>query len=213
MKAGLCGRMNPLTVKDGGTTRMTIEIKSRLSGSVLFSIETENLRLAVEAAVKSGANLSRADLSRANLSRADLSRANLSGANGVHPLLTTPLYALRDQVGPIRLYKLVDAEGRSPIQNTGKLTYRVGEEVVCPDARTDESEQCAAGINVATMDWCLREWCEGYRILVVEFEAKDIAAIPLASDGKIRLHRCRVVAEKNLEEIGWPMKFTNERTA
>jgi hypothetical protein len=81
MKAGLCGRMNPLTVKDGGTTRMKIEIKSRLSGSVLFSIETENLRLAVEAAVKSGANLSGADLSGANLSGADLSGANLSRAD------------------------------------------------------------------------------------------------------------------------------------
>jgi len=77
------------------------EIKHRFSGSVLFSLKTESLKLCVEAAVKSGANLYGAylyganlsganlygadlygaDLPRANLSRADLSRADLSGAN------------------------------------------------------------------------------------------------------------------------------------
>ena len=90
---------------------MMFEIKHRYSNEVLFSIEIGTLRLAVEAAIKSGANLyganlsvanlygadlyganlsgadlsvanlSGADLSVANLSRADLSRANLSGAN------------------------------------------------------------------------------------------------------------------------------------
>ena len=68
-----------------------IEIKSRFSGKVIFSVEAESLKIAVELAIKSGANLSRADLygaylsraylSGANLSRADLSRANLSGAD------------------------------------------------------------------------------------------------------------------------------------
>ncbi len=60
---------------------MIIEIKSWITGGVLFSIETETMRMAVVAAVESRANLSGADLSRANLSRADLSRANLYGAN------------------------------------------------------------------------------------------------------------------------------------
>ena len=80
---------------------MKFEIKHRFSGSVLFSLKTESLKLCVEAAVKSGANLYGAylyganlsganlygadlygaDLPRANLSRADLSRADLSGAN------------------------------------------------------------------------------------------------------------------------------------
>lgn len=48
----------------------------------------------------------------------------------------------------------------------------------------------------------LKEWRTGYRILVVEFTAADIAAIPVASDGKFRVHRCTVVAEKSLEEVG-----------
>ncbi len=57
------------------------EINSRFMGSVLFSLETESLKLAVEAGVAAGADLSMANLSRANLHGANLSRANLYGAN------------------------------------------------------------------------------------------------------------------------------------
>jgi hypothetical protein len=60
---------------------MKIEIKHRYSGAVLFSLETKSLKLCVQAAIKSRADLSGADLSGANLSRADLSGANLSGAD------------------------------------------------------------------------------------------------------------------------------------
>ena len=61
---------------------MQIEIKSWLTGSVLFSGEYENIREALEAGVKSRADImSGADLSRANLYSVNLSGANLSGAN------------------------------------------------------------------------------------------------------------------------------------
>ena len=65
---------------------MKIEIKSRYNSTTIFTAEAESLLLAVEAAVKSGANLTRAnlygaDLSGANLSGANLTRANLYGAN------------------------------------------------------------------------------------------------------------------------------------
>ena len=59
---------------------MQIEIKSWLTGSVLFSGEYENIREALEAGVKSRANLSRANLYSANLSGGNLSGANLSRA-------------------------------------------------------------------------------------------------------------------------------------
>ena len=74
-------------------SKVKIEIKSWLSGSVLFEYESENdtMRAAVEAAIYSNANLSGADLRDADLSDAnlggadlrdaDLSNANLSGAN------------------------------------------------------------------------------------------------------------------------------------
>jgi len=107
---------------------------------------------------------------------------------------------LLDQPGRIRAYKLVTHDGYGPF--SGGLRYEIGESVSVENANTDVTVYCGAGINVATLDWCMREWRPGYRILVVEFEAKDIAAIPIATDGKFRLHRCDVVAEKDLTEIG-----------
>ena len=67
---------------------MNIQIKSRFTAAVLFEHDTENnsIRLTLDMAIKSGANLSGANLMGANLScanlmGADLSRANLSGAD------------------------------------------------------------------------------------------------------------------------------------
>ena len=60
---------------------MKFEIKSRFDASLLFSLETDSMKLCVEAAVKSRANLSGANLSGANLSGANLYGADLYGAN------------------------------------------------------------------------------------------------------------------------------------
>jgi hypothetical protein len=60
---------------------MKIEIKSWLDASILFSIETDNLKLAVEAAVSRSANLVGANLRGANLEGANLVGAYLVGAN------------------------------------------------------------------------------------------------------------------------------------
>ena len=152
----------------------------------------------------SGADLSGADLSGADLSRANLSRANLYGAAGINKYLSTSLQMLRDQPGKIRAYKLVTPSGYGPFN--GGLQYEIGKVASVEDANTDETVQCGAGVNLATLDWCLREWSEGYRILIAEFTAKDIAAIPLGSDGKFRVHRCKIVGEKSLAELDWPPK-------
>lgn len=235
---------------------MKFEIKSRWGdGKVLFAAETQTLRLAVEAAVKSrvnlvgadlsGANLAGADLSRANLyvanlyradlSGADLSRANFYGANlsganlvgadlsganlsvtdlsgadlsganliraqGVNPYMSTPLLLLLDQPGPIRAYKLVNNKGEGPY--IGGIRYEVGKSYEVADANTDPDIQLGSGIGAATLDWCIREWKKGYRILTLEFSAADIACIPTATDGKFRLTRCTVVGEKDLVQLG-----------
>ncbi len=59
---------------------MKIEIKSRFSSDILFSIETNSLKLAVEAAVKSKTYLRGAYLGGAYLRDADLRGAYLRGA-------------------------------------------------------------------------------------------------------------------------------------
>jgi uncharacterized protein YjbI with pentapeptide repeats len=230
--------------KELGGGVMKYEIRNRFSGSVIFTAETKSFKLAVEMAVKTGANLSGAnlyganlsraylsgaDLSRANLSgadlsgadlsRADLSRANLSGsdlsgadlsradlygsdlsgAEGISKYRTTPLYMLLDQVGKIRAYKLTNAKGEGPF--SGGIKYIVGETVSC-NADTNENNQCSYGISVATLDWCIANWQEEYKIKIVEFTAKDIACIPIASDGKFRVSKCKVIGEKDLKELG-----------
>jgi uncharacterized protein YjbI with pentapeptide repeats len=180
---------------------------ANLSGANLYGADLSGANLS--GANLSGAHLSRADLydanlSRANLSGADLSGANLSdanlsGANGAQPERCTPLLMLLDQPGSIRAYKLVTDEGIGPFN--GGITYQVGESYEVADADTNPHEHCAAGINVATLDWCLKEWQQGYRVLIVEFTAADIACIPTATDGKFRLHRCRVVGEKDITPL------------
>ena len=62
---------------------MNIQIKSRFTGTVLFEHDCEgnSVRLTLELAIKSGADLSGAYLSGAYMSGADLSGANLSDAN------------------------------------------------------------------------------------------------------------------------------------
>ena len=65
---------------------MKIEIKNRWSGNVIFEADADSLKIGVQMAIKSdanlrGANLSDADLSDANLRGANLSDANLRGAN------------------------------------------------------------------------------------------------------------------------------------
>jgi hypothetical protein len=176
------------------------EIKHRSTGSVLFSLETESMKLCLVAAIRSGADLSGADLSGANLSGANLSGAGPSGASGVNKYRCTPLTILLDQPGKIRAYKLVNAKMEGPYN--GGVVYSKGQIVSVENANTNDTEQCGAGINIATLDWCMKGWREGYRILIVEFTTKDIAAIPIATDGKFRVHRCKVVGEKDLKEIG-----------
>ena len=144
------------------------------------------------------ANLRDVDLRDANLRDANLRDANLRdvdlrGAKGLAPERVNDLLLLLDQVGPIRAYKLVDSAYQSPIQSSGKITYRMGETVEAK-ADTDPDTQCGKGINLATLPWCLKNWQSGYRVLVMEFKKTDIAAIPIG-DGKFRVSKCRVVRE------------------
>jgi hypothetical protein len=154
----------------------------------------------------SGADLRGADLRGADLSRADLSRASLRGARGLNKFRTQALLMLLDQPGPIRAYKLVKIDGRSPLaaMNGGvEFIYEIGKMLEEPDANTDPTELCGKGIHVATLDWVLRNYKSGtHKVFVVEFTAADIACIPIASDGKFRVFCCTPVGEKTEEEMG-----------
>ena len=151
---------------------------------------------ALSGASLTGASLTGASLTGANISGANLSGANLSGAIGVRKETSTPLMMLMDQPGPIRAYKLVTSDLTGPYY--AGIVYAIGADVSADDASTDDAKQCGPGISVATLDWCLREWRNGYRVMILEFTAADIACIPIATDGKFRLWRGKVVGEKDL---------------
>lgn len=155
---------------------MKYQIKSRRLAIILFENDCSSLKICVEAAIERG--------------------ANLRDAKGIVPERCTDLLILLDQPGKIHAYKLVNSKNEGPFN--GGLKYEIGKSVSVKNADTDPDFQCAAGINVATLLWCLRNYSDGNKILIVEFTAKDIAVIPTATDGKFRLHRCKVTAEKDL---------------
>jgi len=165
-----------------------------LYGADLVSANLRNARL-------EGACLFSANLRHAIFQRADLEDAELSGAEGISPLMyamTTPMAILRDQPGEIRAYKLVNANYEGPMY--GGIRYDVGGEYTA-EADDDDCVPCSYGISLADLGWCLEHWRPGYRILIVEFAAKDIAAIPVGGR-KFRVSRCRVVGELDLSDYG-----------
>jgi len=166
----------------------TIEIKNRHSGAVLFSHECEDntIMITVKTALAGDANLT---------------GANLRDASGFSKWRCDDLRILSDQVGKIRAYKLVNEKGQGNYR--GGITYKHGEAYEVENAGTNEESMCGQpGIYLATLPWCMKDWQPGYKILIAEFTRKDIAAIPIGTDGKIRVHRCKIVGEKDLEEIG-----------
>ena len=151
-----------------------------------------------------GADLRDADLYGANLYGADLRGAYLCGAKNISKFLTTTLYFLLDQPGKIRAYKLINANGEGPYN--GGINY-LKDKVFTAQANMNEQVQCGAGINLATLDWCMKEWREGYRILIMEFSPKrkngaPNICVPIGSDGKFRVWECTMVGEKDLKELG-----------
>ncbi len=164
---------------------------ANLSGA---NLSGANLR----GAYLSGAYLSGADLSGANLSGANLRGANLSGAKGINKYLTTPMYMLLDQTNPIRAYKVVNSSNTG-IYNPG-IIYEIDKQIEVDKWNSNEIDSCGAGINLASLDWCLREWQEGYKILLCEFTREDIVCIPIGSDGKFRVKKCTPIKELDLGE-------------
>ena len=96
----------------------------------------------------------------------------------------------------------------SPLKKstTPRLSYTLGGTMRVTDADTNTRNGCGRGVNVATRDWIERVpfWApEDGAIFLVEFTARDIAAVPCFENGKFRLFRCRVVAK--VSERGVPV--------
>jgi uncharacterized protein YjbI with pentapeptide repeats len=170
-----------------------------LRGAYLQSADLRGADL--RGAYLQSADLRGAYLQSADLRGADLRGAYLRGAKNFDPRRCNDLLMLLEQPGAIRAYKLVADDYGSPMETTGRLFYRAGATLDVPNANTDANADCAAGVNVATLPWAMQNWSPGRRVMLVEFTAADIAAIPL-SDGKFRVRRCAVIRELDLIELG-----------
>lgn len=167
---------------------MKIEIKSRWEGRVLFSFETDNIRLAIEAAVKSGANLTGANLTRANLYGANLTGASLTGAN----LTGAKFLVKRMGVSPGNIYwKRFDGG----LNNNG-YQFKVGLNLLREGERfaDDERVDCSCpGFHFASRSWCAANYPS--RPLEARIKIPDDAQInePWNTDGKASADKIEIL--------------------
>jgi hypothetical protein len=180
-----------LTGVGTGVGGLEIDIFIEVLRAVLTNLSSANLRWA---------NLSSADLRSADLRWADLSSANLSSAKD-QALFADNLTLLRYQKHKMRAFKFVTADMKSPIN--GSVLYKVGKFVEEQNCNTSELEDCGAGLNVATLEWCVKNNNQGDNAiyLEVEFSPEDIVSIPFQSDGKFRVKKLKVIRKLKAEEI------------
>ena len=89
----------------------------------------------------------------------------------------------------------------SPYQNS---KYEMGKTYNCKDFDSDKSSHCGAGLNVATLDWCLIDTnknLDGYVYIEVSFNSKDIVAIPYQTDGKFRIKKMKIERKLTKKEL------------
>ena len=156
----------------------------------------------LEFEIKPFADLRGADLSGANLRGANLSGADLRGANlwGANLSLVKGLPIVNSYLPGItyHAYKAVGKDFLSLMVHGGhtkdKLDYHEGKEVVVDNANTDKRILCGAGVNVSDLQYYNNNH-PSEKVMLVQFDGIDVACVPYGSDGKFRLHRCKVVRE------------------
>ena len=111
------------------------EIKHWVSGKILFSLETESLKLCIEAAVKSGADLMGADLMGADLTGAYLTGADLTGAyiTGADPTGAYPTGAYFKEIRTRRIGMEKLTEWNACEDGKKWVKENVGDSVSCAD--------------------------------------------------------------------------------
>jgi hypothetical protein len=153
------------------------------------------------------ADLRDADLQDADLRNADLWNADLRNATNIERLYQSNLAILKIQKGKLRAFKYLDDNNRSPYRDK---IYEIGKTYTCDKYDSDERHLCGAGLNIATLDWCLRNtYCDLTKTYIeIEFNAEDILAIPYNTDGKFRVRKLKVIRRIPKEELEEYLKPT-----
>jgi hypothetical protein len=82
------------------------------------------------------------------------------------------------------------------------ITYKVGEEFEA-EVDKDKLNECGAGLNVASLEWCLRDTngnIDDYKYIEVSFDPKDLT-VPYLSDGKFRVSKFKVERKLTKKEL------------
>ena len=177
-------------------------IIKKTDGNVIYD---ENLSLK-ELVCKNKADLRGANLGEADLRGADLWGANLGEAENLPSKFASDLNLLKWQSNKIIAFKYLDGQ-ISPYQN---FNYEIGKEYKVDDGNSDERISCDKGINLATLEWCLKETNSDISktYAVFKFDSKDILAIPYNSDGKFRVKKAiyiRNLTKKEIQEAIKPL--------
>lgn len=151
-----------------------------------------------ECAKLQGANLQAAKLQRADLRRADVSNTQglLNAADWLHT-------HCEETVDGIIAYKTFGAHFPSPVY------WEVGPGAVLAEVVNPcRTNNCACGINVATLEWCRKRNSSGniWRVLIRWIDLAD-AVVPYGTDGKFRVARCELLA---IEDGGRSEKVVEE---
>jgi hypothetical protein len=141
-----------------------------------------------------GADLGDADLRGADLGDADLRGADLRGANAKHiSVYSSHLNILRSQKDSIIVYKYLTPDMKSPYYNT---KYVIGKSYTSRFSCDDITRSCGSGINVATLQWCLRDTNndrDGFVYVECEVSPPESLIVPFSTDGKFRVRSGGVV--------------------
>jgi hypothetical protein len=165
------------------------------AGDHVYVVETDYADLAL------GASVTDDFTAREFMITAELSEAEMGFTAGLLDCLTkADVLKLQKKKhrGRVRAYKYTTKDAESPIQSP-KIKYVPGQIYEIKDADTGPDSGCHKGINVADVAWCKKNGGTGSRMFAFEFDIADIAAIPTATDGKFRLHRCLCVEELDPE--------------
>ena len=152
------------------------------------------------------AYLQGADLQGAYLRGADLQGAYLQGADNIPFFCKDGLSILAQQKNKLIAYKFLDEDWKSPIQSTNQIEYKIGK-IYKEKIEKDKFQNCGQGLNIATLDWCLKETENNLdKIYIeVEFDPKDLI-VPYFSDGKFRVSKLKVIRQLTKKELKDYMK-------
>ena len=191
--------------KEGGERANLRFADLRFADLRFANLSSADLRFAnLSSADLSSADLSFADLRSADLSSANLSSADLSFANLSETFLQDIdwlawMGIVPDARGYARAYKLTNAQ-KEGIYKRGIVYGKKGKVAATLD--TDVNQQCGSGINLATLQWCLRELKqagENPHLYIYQFKVSpENVCAPMASDGKFRVGEATLVGECDL---------------